>query len=106
MGDRKKAKERKLNKYKNKNRNELYNMFGDDEEQEIKPKTLKAISDRMSDEILSLCLMKFNRKLCCGMTSGFMNIFSWNEWEYFGDRLKGHSEYLNCIIKYDEDCCI
>eukprot|EP01083_Nonionella_stella_P139494 425516_1 len=50
--------------------------------------------------------MKYGSKVCCGMTSGFMNVFSWNDWGWYADRVKGHSQHLNCIVKYDEDCCI
>ena len=105
---RKKAKQKLRDKRnRNKNKNELWNVFGaESDEEEVKPKTLKSISDSMGDEILSLCLMKYGKKLCLGMTSGFINIFNWGEWNWFSDRLKGHDQYLNCMIKYDDDCCI
>ena len=84
------------------------------------PQCLKSISDSMNDEILSLCLFKYDDKLLCGMLSGFINIFSLDSASsglgssilanssmlWYGDRIKGHSESVGNIVKYDDDCVI
>ena len=80
----------------------------DDKKDDIKPppKCLKYISQPMNDEIMSICPIKYDSKILCGMLSGYINIFKWDNWNTFCDRIKGHANMLTKIIKYDNDCCI
>ncbi|ETO09149.1 hypothetical protein RFI_28238 [Reticulomyxa filosa] len=70
---------------------------------DLRKNKLYALSDNLNDEILSLTLMKFGKKLCSGMISGYINIWEWDRFGLFSDRIRGHGQWMNHCIKFDED---
>merc|ERR1712244_103112 len=102
----KKAKTKKYNRKNGINSDYIPEFEPGYESEEIIPKTLKAKSDSLGSELLSICMMKYGRKLAVGMSDGNLNLFSDGDWQYFSDRVRGHSEFLSCAVKYDEDCLI
>ena len=70
-----------------------------------KLKTIET-SDNMEDEILSIELMKYGKKLIVGTSKGNINVFNWNDVSWYIDRIKGHADWVSTLIKYDEDSCI
>ncbi|CAG8546112.1 5238_t:CDS:2, partial [Acaulospora morrowiae] len=62
-----------------------------------------AMSDNQDDELLSVVIIKDNRKVVAGTQSGVLNLFSWGEWEDCNDRFIGHPSSIDTIVKINED---
>lgn len=62
-----------------------------------------ARSENQEDELLSVALMKEGKKVLCGTQSGMINMFSWGYFKDMNDRLAGHPESVDALIKFDED---
>lgn len=62
-----------------------------------------ARSENQEDELLSVVLMKQGKKVLCGTQSGMINIFTWGYFKDMNDRLAGHPESVDALIKFDED---
>ncbi|KAG2185588.1 hypothetical protein INT44_002381 [Umbelopsis vinacea] len=67
-----------------------------------KPK-LKAISDCMDDELLSVVTVKNEKKVITGSQAGVLNLWTWGEWQDSSDRIVGHPSSIDTICKLDED---
>jgi hypothetical protein len=67
---------------------------------------LYAMSDNFEEDLLSVTLMKDDKKVVASSSDGILNIFSW---DYFGDcndRIVGHPGTIDTIIRYDDDTLI
>ncbi|KAK2075785.1 hypothetical protein QBZ16_001526 [Prototheca wickerhamii] len=60
----------------------------------------------VDDELLSVAVVKQGRKIVCGTTTGVVNIWSWGYWNDCSDRLTGHPESTEAIVKLDEDTIV
>ncbi|KAJ1467689.1 hypothetical protein T484DRAFT_1645278, partial [Baffinella frigidus] len=64
---------------------------------------LIAMSDQLDDEFLSLQILKRGKKVVCGSQSGVLSIFSWGHWGDVSDRMPGHPQSVESMVKIDED---
>ncbi len=62
-----------------------------------------ARSEQLEDEQLSAALLKGGKKIVIGTQSGAVNIWSWGNWDNISDRIVGHPQSVQSIVKYDED---
>jgi hypothetical protein len=61
------------------------------------------LSDDQEDELLSLQIMKYGKKVVCGTQEGALSIFSWGTWGDCSDRFPGHPRSIDALLKVDED---
>ncbi len=64
---------------------------------------LVARSDILDDELLSVCIIKGGQKVLCGTQDGVLGIFSWGDFGDWNDRMVGHPESVQTMLKLDED---
>ena len=69
----------------------------------MKKASLYALSDEIEDELLSISLIKYGKKVICGTSEGPLVIFQWDWFGDFKDRLIGHPSSIFSIAKYDEN---
>jgi WD40 repeat protein len=50
--------------------------------------------------------MKNGTKVCTSSSEGVINIFSWDWFGDCNDRITGHPNSIECMVKYDEDTLI
>ena len=55
-----------------------------------------------NDELLSCCIVKNGDYICAGTTEGMVNIYQWDEEEEICDRITGHPESVDGMVKVDE----
>lgn len=87
----------------------LLSVSGDGRLARMDPRLGKAqerSEDDVDDELLSVAVVKQGRKIVCGTTSGAVNIWSWGYWNDCSDRLTGHPESTEAIVKLDEDTIV
>ncbi|KAL0234987.1 hypothetical protein GEMRC1_001569 [Eukaryota sp. GEM-RC1] len=65
--------------------------------------TFSTVSEDLGDEILSLSLLKNGSKLLAGTLGGDILIYDWNYFGDFSDKLVGHPDAVESIVKIDED---
>ncbi|KAI9309046.1 WD40-repeat-containing domain protein [Cunninghamella echinulata] len=70
---------------------------------DIRKPDVAAMSDHMEDELLSLALVKNNRKAVVGSQEGILSLWSWGDWGDYTDRIVGHPSSIDAICKLDED---
>mmetsp|Transcript_3391 Transcript_3391/g.5708 ORF Transcript_3391/g.5708 Transcript_3391/m.5708 type:complete len:402 (+) Transcript_3391:103-1308(+) len=68
-----------------------------------KGKLVARSEDDADDEMLSVVLVKGEKKVVCGHQSGVMGIYSWGYWNDCSDRFPGHPGSVDSIVKIDED---
>lgn len=64
---------------------------------------LYALSDQMEEEYLCLSLVKDEQKVAVGTSSGAIGIFNWDWFGDVKDRVIGHPEGVECMVKYNEN---
>lgn len=42
-------------------------------------------------------------KVCCGTAEGSLAIYSWGDWEDCDDRIPGHTQSVDSVVKITED---
>jgi len=65
-------------------------------------KKLYALSDQMDEDLNCLSLIKDEEFVAVGSEEGTINLF---KWDWFGDckdRIVGHPEAIECMVKYNE----
>jgi WD40 repeat protein len=67
---------------------------------------LYALSDQMEEEYLCLALVKDEQKVAVGTSSGTISMFNWDWFGDCKDRLLGHPEGVECMLKYSENVLI
>lgn len=55
---------------------------------------------------VAVAVVKGGKKVVCGSQSGVLAIWSWGYWNDCSDRLPGHPESVDAIIKWDEDTIV
>ncbi|KAL3146127.1 hypothetical protein ABBQ38_015474 [Trebouxia sp. C0009 RCD-2024] len=58
------------------------------------------------DELLSVAIMKGDRKVVAGTQSGVVNLYSWGHMDDCSDRFPGHPSSVDALVKYDADTII
>ena len=54
----------------------------------------------------AVVLSKNGKKLAVSSSEGVINLFSWDDFGDCNDRITGHPNCIDCMIKYDEDLVI
>jgi len=67
---------------------------------------MDTVSDFMEEELLSLEVIKGGTKVVCGTQDGVLGVFTWGQWADVSDRVPGHPNSVESIIKLDEDTVI
>lgn len=63
-------------------------------------------SDEQEAELHCIQDMKDGRKVVCGTEDGVMLVFSWGRWGDCTDRVIGHPESVDCILRIDESTVV
>jgi WD40 repeat protein len=71
-----------------------------------KPKELYAMSDNFEEDLTAICIVKKGKKVVVSTSEGILNIFSWDWFGDCNDRIVGHPNSIDTMIKYDEDTII
>ena len=69
----------------------------------MKERDLLYQTDNCQDEVLSCCVVKNGKYICAGTQEGSVNILKWNEEVDIADRITGHPESIDGMLKIDED---
>lgn len=64
------------------------------------------MSDNLEEDLTSLAIMKYGKKVAVSTSEGNIALFSWDWFGDFKDRIKGHPNSIDTMIKYDEDTLI
>lgn len=67
---------------------------------------LYAMSDCFEEDLTSVVVCKYGRKVLCSTSEGVINVFSWDWFGDCNDRIVGHPNSIDTMIKYDEDTVI
>jgi len=70
---------------------------------DIRRPDLIAMSDNQDDELLSVAIVKDGRKVVVGSQEGIVNLYSWNNWGDISDRIIGHPQSIDTIVKINEE---
>jgi len=73
---------------------------------DLRKSKLYAMSDNFENDLNAICLMKDRKKVVTAAGDGVINIFSWDWFGDCNDRITGHPNSVECMIKYDEDTMI
>jgi len=73
---------------------------------DLRKPVLYAMSDNFNEDQTAVCLMKDGRKVITSSAEGVINIFSWDWFGDCNDRIVGHPNSIQCMIKFDEDTVI
>ncbi|KAI8976213.1 WD40-repeat-containing domain protein [Pilobolus umbonatus] len=70
---------------------------------DIRKPNVVAMSDQMEDELLSIELIKNEKKAIVGTQDGILTLWSWGDWGDYNDRIVGHPKSIDALCKLDED---
>ncbi|KAI7898676.1 WD40-repeat-containing domain protein [Cokeromyces recurvatus] len=70
---------------------------------DIRKPNVAAMSDQIEDELLSIQLVKNEKKAVVGTQDGILSLWSWGDWGDYNDRIIGHPNSIEAICKLDED---
>lgn len=73
---------------------------------DLKKGELYAMSDNFEEDLTALVLCKYGKKVLASSSEGIINIFSWDWFGDCNDRIVGHPNSIDCMIKFDEDTVI
>mmetsp|Transcript_14466 Transcript_14466/g.10431 ORF Transcript_14466/g.10431 Transcript_14466/m.10431 type:complete len:127 (+) Transcript_14466:292-672(+) len=73
---------------------------------DIRKPELYAMSDNFEEDLTSLVLCKNEKKVLVSSGEGVINIFSWDWFGDCNDRIVGHPNSIDTMVKYDEDLVI
>lgn len=69
-------------------------------------KKLYALSDNMDEDLNSMCMIKYDKFVASCSSEGNILLF---KWDWFGDckdRITGHPNSVECMLKVDENTLI
>jgi WD repeat-containing protein 55 len=73
---------------------------------DLRMKKLYAMSDNFEEDLNSLVICKYGKKVLVSTSEGTINVFSWDWFGDCNDRIVGHPGSIDTMIKYDEDTVI
>ena len=73
---------------------------------DLRKSKLYAMSDSFEVDQNAVCLMKDGKKVVSAAGDGSINIFSWDWFGDCNDRIVGHPNSIECMVKYDESTVI
>eukprot|EP01088_Endostelium_zonatum_P012631 TRINITY_DN2689_c0_g1_i1.p1 TRINITY_DN2689_c0_g1~~TRINITY_DN2689_c0_g1_i1.p1 ORF type:complete len:269 (-),score=58.13 TRINITY_DN2689_c0_g1_i1:46-852(-) len=59
-----------------------------------------------ADELLSLLLMRDGTRVVCGTQQGLLEVWNYGSWEDSIEKVRGHPESVNTMVKIDEESAI
>ena len=69
----------------------------------LKKRDLLYQTSTCMDELLSCCVIKNGNCVCAGTQEGNVNVYKWDEEDQLMDRITGHPESIDGMLKVDED---
>ncbi|PFH36454.1 WD domain, G-beta repeat-containing protein [Besnoitia besnoiti] len=69
---------------------------------DLRKKSLLARSDPLEEDLHCVQVMKDGSKVVCGCQDGTVSIFSWGDFGDLNDRLTGHPQSVDSMVKLDE----
>lgn len=72
----------------------------------VRGKKVRARSDQMDTELLTLAIMKGGAKVVCGGGDGTLSIYSWGRWGDISDRFPGHPTSVDALCKVNENIVV
>jgi hypothetical protein len=73
---------------------------------DLRKSKLYAMSDCFEEDLNAVSLMKDRKKVVAAAADGVINIFSWDWFGDCNDRITGHPNSIECMVKYDENTLI
>lgn len=73
---------------------------------DLTKRDLYAMSDNFEEDLTQVQIMKNGRKVVVSSSEGICNIFTWDLFGDCNDRLLGHPNSIDTMVKYDEDTLI
>jgi WD repeat-containing protein 55 len=73
---------------------------------DLRMNKLYAMSDNFEEDLTALVICKYQKKVLVSSGEGIINIFSWDWFGDCKDRIVGHPNSIDTMIKYDEDTVI
>lgn len=67
---------------------------------------LYAMSDNFEEDLTALVICKYEKKVLVSTSEGTVNVFSWDWFGDCNDRIVGHPNSIDTMIKFDEDTVI
>jgi WD40 repeat protein len=67
---------------------------------------LYAMSDNFEEDLTAITLQKHGKKVLTSTSEGIINIFSYDWFGDCNDRITGHPNSIDTMIKYDDDMVI
>jgi hypothetical protein len=67
---------------------------------------LYAMSDNFEEDLTSMVICKYGKKVLSSTAEGVINILTWDWFGDCNDRIIGHPNSIDTMIKYDEDTVI
>jgi len=67
---------------------------------------LVAMSDTFEEDLTAVCVVKGGEKVLVSSSEGIVNIFSWGDFGDCNDRIVGHPNSIDTMVKYDENTVI
>ena len=64
------------------------------------------MSDNFEEDLTAICIVKGTRKVAVSTNQGIINLFTWDWFGDCDDRITGHPNSVDTMIKYDEDTLI
>lgn len=73
---------------------------------DLRKKSLLARSDPLEEDLHCVEVMRDGNKAVCGCQDGTVSIFSWGDFGDLNDRLTGHPQSIDSMVKLDENTLI
>lgn len=73
---------------------------------DLRKPILYAMSDSFGEDQNAVLIMKNGKKVMTASSEGVLNLFSWDWFGDCNDRIVGHPNSIQCMVKYDEDTVI
>jgi len=64
------------------------------------------VSEPQDDELLAVAVLKGGRKVICGTATGPLVVYNWGRWGDSKDRLLGHPESVDALLRFDDDTLV
>lgn len=73
---------------------------------DLRMKQLYAMSDNFEEDLTSVTIQKYGKKVLASTSEGTINIFTWDWFGDCNDRIIGHAGSVDTMVFYDEDTVI
>ena len=73
---------------------------------DLRKPELYAMSDNFEEDLTAVVLSKYGKKVVVSTSEGVINRFSWDWFGDCNDRIVGHPNSIDTMVKYDEDLVI